>query len=216
MKFAISFAVLLAVASALPWRNDYEKRMKQAEVDATSDLYEFIAAYKNNDSETLRVLTDKIVEIAESGKKHSEQIVPALEKLQETMAKVGERGYSHLMKAIAWFIDGKRDNESYADLETIIRWTRKRIDRGAVDETLAAANVAAKEAQDKLQLMAGTLVEGVKELRKDISNMREINAHIGRVFANNKDAFLDKFEEALANLKAFRNNVSTKSANYEQ
>lgn len=213
MKHIISLALLLAVATAIPFKkDDYESRMKQAEADAKKDLYEFLAAYKADDAPILAYLTEPIIKIAESGKKHSEELIPKLQKVQEKLTRVSELGHSVLMKALAFLIDGNRDNKSYTDLETIIQWTRLRINRNATDPHLAGANVAAKQSQDCLQLMAGTFVEGIKTMKKDLSNMHEINVHTGQVFANNKDCFLDKFDEALANLKAFRDDVQTKSA----
>ena len=207
MKFAISFVVLLAFTGALAKdaQKDYEERMEKAEEISMEGLYEFLDAYKNNDSATLKYWTDKIIKNTEEGQQHSEGMMPKMVKVVDLMNGVSKFGFSHVMKGMAMLMDGKRDNESYAKLQACIDWCKYRINRGVNDENLAKAQVKCKEAQDELELMAGTLVESVKALKKDVSNMREINAHVKKVFENNKDAFLENGAEAIEYLKAFRN-----------
>ena len=205
MKLLIILSAVLAVSLAIPFRkDDGEKRKQQAEEDSSKDLDEFVSAYKNGDSATLRQLTDFIIKIAESGQEHSEKLVPKLVGLQEKLQKVADKGRSWLMKGLAWLIDGNRDNESYYDLETIIQWVQKRQEQGVNDNDLQEALQAAKESQEHLQTMAGTFVEGIKSMRNDLSNMKEINEKTSRTMAENKDPFLNRFDDCVRALKAFQ------------
>ena len=205
MKTLVVLSVVLAVAVAIPLKpDDGEKRKQNADKDSSKDLDEFVSAFKNGDGATVGKLTDAIIKIAESGQKHSEQIVPKLTGLQEKLQKVADKGRSWLMKGLAAFLDGNRDNESYYDLETIIQWIKKRQDKGVQDELLTKALQAAKESQDHLQKMAGTFVEGIKSMRQDLSNMKEVNDKTSKTMQDNKDPFLNRFDDCVKALKAFR------------
>lgn len=215
MKFAITFVLFLTVSAVLAEdsaaKRDYEKRMQKAKDVSMNGLYEFLPAYKHNDGATLKFWTEKILEVVKSGEKHSQDMMPKMAKLVDLMNRVSEHGLGRVMKGMAWFMDGKRDNKSYADLEACILWTKERIDRGVDDDNLASAQVKCKKAQDALQLMAGTLVEAVSYLHKDVSNMREVNSHVKQVFENNRDTFLDNFAQAVAHLESFRDEVASRT-----
>ena len=205
MKTFIVLSAVLAVALAIPLKpDDMPKRKEQAEKDSNQDLDKFVTAFKNGDGATVGKLTNFIIKIAESGKKHSEQIVPKLMGLQEKLQKVADNGRSWLMTALTELLDGNRDNESYFDLETCIQWIKKRQDKGVKDADLDAGLKAAKESQEHLQKMAGTFVDGIKSMKQDMSNMKQVTDNTSKVMKENKDGFLNRFDDLLKSLKSFQ------------
>lgn len=208
MKFVIILAIVVVAVNAIPFKpNDMPKWIKKAEEDSSKNLNEFVTAFNEHDTETLSKLTNEIIEIAKKGQNHSIDFVSKFPKLLRLMKASSER-HGIIVRALAFLIDGNRDNESYYVLETLIQWIEKRQEQGVSDPDLTKALAAAKASQEHLQNMAGTFVEGVKQIRKEPSNSRQIVAHIVKTTEENEKPFLDKYQEAMDAMNNFLTTVS--------
>lgn len=206
MKTFVVFALVLVAVSAIPLKpNDMELRIKKAADDSSMNLDEFVDAWTNKDKASVRVMTDFIIKIAKSGQDHSVKFTRKFSRMHAFLEKVANRNLNIFMKLLATIIDGNRDNESYYDLETVIQWIEKRQERGVEDANLAKALKAAKESQDHLQTMAGTFVSGIKLIKEHSWTAKDITSYTAQVLREHQQPFLDKYQEAMEALYAFRN-----------
>ena len=204
-KLAIVLAVCLVAVNAIPVKpNDMPARIVNAEKDSNQDLREFVEAWKNNDKASVSKMVQFIIEIAESGFAHSEKLNASFGKLRETLLRLTRSPTPLAMKLLATLLDGNRDNKSYYDLETVIRWIEKRQVAGVQDQLLTQAVTAAKQSQDSLQTMADKFVALFKSLKVDTSNMKEQVTEAVHVMDEKAGPFMAKFEETIEALTAFQ------------
>ena len=211
MKFLVLSAFALVAVHAIPLkRDDMPERIKAADEDSSRGLDEFVRAFNEGDKQVLFEESNFIIDIAKRGQDHSEAFVSKFPKLLAVLKKGANSrfGGNVLVRAIAWLLDGNRDNESYYDLETVIQWIQKRQDKGVQDEDLSTALAAAKESQQHLQNMAGTFVQGIKQIRKEPSTMKQTVDHIIQTVHENEKPFLDKYQETMDALYNYRNTQS--------
>lgn len=203
----VIFALFVVAANAIPLKpNDMPWRIRAADEDSSKNLDKFIQAYNDGDRETVGELTDDIIKIAKEGQDHSIAFTKKFGKLLSVLTRASSNGHRLVVRALAWLIDGNRENKSYYNLETVIQWCEKRQAKlPTPDSDLAVVCENAKASQQHLQNMAGTFVEEIKEIRKHPSNMNASVKKIVEAVDENQRPFLDRYDATMDALYTFRN-----------
>lgn len=208
IKRAAVLSLLMVAATAIPLKpDDMPRRIKQAEIDSNKDLDEFVQAWNNKDNPKLVKMTDFIINIANEGYQHSISLEKNLKRFVPVLSKLSRSGFPWPMRALAWIIDGNRDNESYYDLETVIQWINKRQAAGVKDNNLSEALAGAKESQDSLQAMADAFVSTIKTLKHDAHNMESLVDAAVKVMDEKSGPFLDRYRDSLVSFSTFRSSL---------
>ena len=187
MKTVAIIAFLTCLSLAAAWLikpDDKELRIREAEEIASRDLDTFKKAVADNDKETLKELTRKIIDVAWEAKENSEKLVAKLAPLLKVLKQLTSETRLPLpLASVLQFLklralhlltsalDGNRDNLSYYRLDAVREWLERRTrEDGAKDVIeLKEAHTSAVKARDALETMASTLVAGLKEIKEETS-----------------------------------------------
>lgn len=208
-KLIVVFVMTLMVVNAIPLRpDDSYRRVVGAVINSEKDLNEFIDALKHNDNQTAAKMVDFILDIAHDGFQHSIKLTATFNKLKPILSKLSSAPVGLPMKMLATLIDGNRDNKPYYDLETVIEWICKCQAHGIDDELLNTALKAAEESQDSLREMSDSFVNAIKAIRISTKDMGPLMKHTLEIIDAKSGPFINKFQEAINALTAFRAKLS--------
>ena len=159
------------MASAIPLKKDDTPQLKEeGEFFASDRLQEFKDAAKNNGD--LTSFFQDLLDYIEKAHKNNPKLLSKIKIIVGQMKLITILGInrisSHQLHALAWAVDGNRDNVSYYVLDYSAKWIEQRLD--SVSDTVKARMQVIRDnivtARDTLDANAQVFVKGIKDIKK--------------------------------------------------
>ena len=204
---------IFAVASAVPLKKDDTPKLKEEGERFASDRLEvFKNAAENN--EDLTTFFKDLLEYVKKAQTNNKKLTTGIKVIAAQLKLITILGInpasSLQLHALAWTIDGNRDNVSYYVLDYAAKWVQNRLDSVSDTDVKAKMQVILDNivtARDTLDANAQIFVKGIKDIKewthlgRGMGHARQIKQIIKDIGEGSKDTTLiEKTDSAVSDI----------------